>query len=319
MRLKLESADPDIQPGRCNDPKACKLIGYPFGWGSEFELQDDLECNPSNPTLEVRILGRKDHLIVLANGEKVMPQPLERILEEHPLVRRAIAFGDGKVEMGILVEPTEATSATDMELIEALWPSVLEANKSLDGHARLSSKASILIKPKDKSIPISDKGSAKRKEVYAEFDSEIRAVYQQLQSLDSRGLAMPFDDTAPHSGLKDMVQSCLPNYVTSHSWTDDIDIIQLGMDSLQITRLHRILCASLDRAERSKYRSSAIGRDFIYSHPLVSRLALALTSRNAKAIAVQPKDLPVIDLTCRTRVTNTRISASTTVDFCHRI
>lgn len=278
MRLELVFTDPDLGSGKTKHPRPCKLIGYPFAWGAKFELQDELECNPLHPTSEVRILGRMDDLIVLATGEKVMPQLLELALEEHPSVRRAIAFGDGQDELGILVEPDGAASVNEMELIEALWQIILKVNMKLDGHARLSSKASILIKPIGKEIPISDKGSVQRKEVYRRFDSEIKAVYKQLQESFSSGLAMPFDDTAPQKCIRDMIQSCLPDYVSSHSWPDDIDIIQLGMDSLQITRLYRILCASLDHSGRSRYRSSDIGKDFIYLHPSVSQLTSALTS-----------------------------------------
>ncbi|KAI4114794.1 MAG: hypothetical protein LQ345_004491 [Seirophora villosa] len=285
MRLTLEFADPDPHSRVSESPMTCKLIGYPFAWGTDFELQDELECNPKNPTSEVRILGRMDDLIVLATGEKVMPQLLERALEEHPSVRRAIAFGHGRDEIGVLVEPNRVTPVQEIDLVEALWPIVLEVNVMLDGHARLSSKASILIKPTDKEIPISDKGSVQRKEVYDKFDSEIRAVYKRQQKTVSPGLAMPFDDTAPQKSIRDMVQSCLPDYLSSHSWADDLDLIQLGMDSLQITRLFRILCASLDHSDRSKYCSGDIGKDFIYAHPSVSQLALALTSHSPEAEA----------------------------------
>lgn len=143
----------------------CKLTGYSFGWNSEFELQDSLECNPLNPDFEVKILGRKDDLIVLATGEKVMPHFMEQILEQNPLIKRAIVFGSGQFEVGVLIEPLSTLDGEKKEFVDAIWPTVLKADDLVDQHARIVSKSGVLVKPLDKIIPLSDKGSPQRKEV----------------------------------------------------------------------------------------------------------------------------------------------------------
>lgn len=106
--------------------RSCKLIGHPFAWNSKFELQDQLEFNPKNKS-EVRILGQNDDLLVLATGEKVLPHPLEQAMEQHPSIRRAIAFGNGQSELGILIEPISERLDHDT-FIEEVWPNVLAAN-----------------------------------------------------------------------------------------------------------------------------------------------------------------------------------------------
>ena len=57
---------------------------------------------------------------MLATGEKVLPHPLERALEQHPSVRRAIVFGSGQFELGLLVEPIDER-ATVKDLVEEIW------------------------------------------------------------------------------------------------------------------------------------------------------------------------------------------------------
>lgn len=270
MRLKLEF------PSQRENARSCKLTGSPFGWDTDFELQDDLACISLKPASEVKIIGRKDDLIVLATGEKVLPQPLEQALENHPSVRRAVAFGDGQDEIGVLIEPDGVAAQIDGKLIDALWSIVLEAHRSMDGQARVSSRTSIIKKPEGKEIPVSDKGSIQRKEVYPRFDIEIRELYERLRRNNgSTDFAMPLDEAAPAQSLRNIVRHCLAEHVASSGWADDNDIIHLGMDSPQITLMLRIFRTSLDR-------SSDIKKDFIYSHPSVTQLAEALVQASTE-------------------------------------
>lgn len=254
----------------------CKLIGYPFGWNSEFELQDNLECNPLNPESEVKILGRKDDLIVLATGEKLMPYLMEQILEQNPLIRRAIVFGSGQFEVGVLIEPLSTLVDKKEEFVDAIWPTVLKANDLVDQHARIGTKSGVLVKPLDKAIPLSDKGSPQRKEVYVIFGPEIQSVYDKI---DREGLAVPFNPATPEKSLRAMVQMCLPVHNRPGTWGDEDDFIALGMDSLQATRLRRIINQSL--------QNQPIGHiplDFVYSHPNIMKLVQAIQASNNRPL-----------------------------------
>jgi hypothetical protein len=80
-----------------------------------YDLQLDLNpiphCTPSpstslNPTKPklYNILSRTDILLVLSNGEKVNPEFAERLISEHLNVRGVLAFGEGEVGVGVVVE-----------------------------------------------------------------------------------------------------------------------------------------------------------------------------------------------------------------------
>ena len=92
LGLRLEFSDGDLNSGP-SEPRSCKLLGQPFAWDSEFELQDALENIPVRPTSEVRILGRNDDIVVLATGEKVTPNVLEQTVEARPDVKTAVVIG----------------------------------------------------------------------------------------------------------------------------------------------------------------------------------------------------------------------------------
>ncbi|KAL8680152.1 MAG: hypothetical protein Q9186_003619 [Xanthomendoza sp. 1 TL-2023] len=278
LGLRLDYDEGDHIGEQKDGGRRCKLIGYPFGWDAPFELQDSLICNPLKPTNEVKILGRLDDLIVLATGEKIQPFKLEHALEQVPGVKRAVVFGTGREEIGILVEPDLSRLQRKSDLKASLWSQIVEINKSLDGHARVSSEAAIIIKPHDKHFTLTDKGSISRKETAASFESEIDSVYEKLRiGATSNDPKIPFDATNPQLSLRKIVHNCLPSHVQSEQWSNDDDLIHLGLDSLQATRLRRSLSASLQQSHRSIADSLRGSPEFVYSHPSVSKMAVALS------------------------------------------
>ncbi|KAL9583819.1 MAG: hypothetical protein Q9212_002492, partial [Teloschistes hypoglaucus] len=277
LGLELETLEPKS--------RLCKLVGYPFAWNTNFELQDRLERNPLNER-EVKILGRNDDLIVLATGEKVLPHPLEQAIEQHPLVRRAIAFGNGQTELGLLVDPMDEKLSAD-DLVEEIWPSVLAANSLMDHHAWVSARSAILVKPSDKSIPLSDKGSAQRREVYKIFETEIASVYQRLEASQAGEGVAPLDLEQIEGTLRSMAQLCLPLHARLDPSDDDEDFVNLGMDSLKATKFRRLLNASLRKSGHEVYGCQDLPSDFIYAHPSISRLAKALKGPIGGSISAQ--------------------------------
>jgi long-subunit acyl-CoA synthetase (AMP-forming) len=52
-----------------------------------------------------RSVGRLDDLFKLSNGETIVPAPIEGALLAHPLVKGAMVFGRGRMQIGVIVEP----------------------------------------------------------------------------------------------------------------------------------------------------------------------------------------------------------------------
>jgi nucleoside-diphosphate-sugar epimerase len=286
MGLKIVSLDPAVY-----GEGACKIVGHPFGWGSAFELQDRLERNPMQRDSQVRILGRNDDFIVLATGEKVVPHLLEQALQQDPRVRFAVAFGTGQAQIGVLVEP-QSNFASAEAFVEDIWPIIERINPLLDGHAQIPTKSAVLIKPADKVIPLSDKGVPQRKEVYTAFADEIDSVYRALEEGRSDGLASNIDFDRIEDSIRMLVGGCMLSYSTALDFSNDDDFINMGMDSLQATRLRRSLSASLRRQGHILVQGGDLPLDFVYRHASVSRLAKALSDPEAAPEA----HLTMIDL-----------------------
>ncbi len=55
----------------------------------------------------LRVTGRKKNIIVTAGGKNIVPAPIERQLELHPLISSALVIGDGRKFVSALVVPVE--------------------------------------------------------------------------------------------------------------------------------------------------------------------------------------------------------------------
>jgi long-subunit acyl-CoA synthetase (AMP-forming) len=53
----------------------------------------------------VNSIGRIDDVIFLASRQKIVPAPIESIINSSPLVKIAVMFGREQSQAGILIEP----------------------------------------------------------------------------------------------------------------------------------------------------------------------------------------------------------------------
>jgi acyl-coenzyme A synthetase/AMP-(fatty) acid ligase len=96
----------------------------------EYRTKDVFIAHPTKPN-KWTYHGRLDDVIVLSNGEKFNPVTMEKLVEGHPLVSRAIIAGRARFQTALLVEPNwnkwnEEQPAS--ELVEAIWSIVQQAN-----------------------------------------------------------------------------------------------------------------------------------------------------------------------------------------------
>ncbi|KAL4866181.1 hypothetical protein BDV12DRAFT_210641 [Aspergillus spectabilis] len=274
-----------IQAEGSTGQREYKLTMRPFGWDEPFQVQDVLISRSDTYKYDVRAAGRTDDLIVLGNGEKVLPRVLEALLCEHDRVKAAVAFGEGQFQIGVLVEPVQAVDNID-EFKSILWPVITEAGKQMDSHARISSMSSIMITTPEKPLPRSDKGSVLRKEVYRIYASEIQRAYQDLESTSQGSGALNLEDL--EDSLKDLILRELSWEIPDTEWDCDSDLFELGMNSLQATQLHRLLVSSLHE------HKSSIPVNFIHLNPTIAKLTQGL--RSIVGISSTTRENPALEI-----------------------
>ena len=80
-------------------------------------------------------VGRLDDVLIMANGEKAVPGPMEDVMGASPFVTGAVMFGRERNQVGVLIEPNHdyQLDPTDEEQLvkyrNLIWPVVVEANE----------------------------------------------------------------------------------------------------------------------------------------------------------------------------------------------
>jgi long-subunit acyl-CoA synthetase (AMP-forming) len=143
----------------------------------------------------------------MANGEKTVPGVIEGAICAHPLVQGAVAFGRGREQIGVLVEPNMAAlqCMTLDQIKDEIWcvrlshsnfhtltpmirPSVEGGNAQMPAFSRVF-KEMILMTSYDKPLPRADKVTVNRKGALMKYADEINA----LCVISFRNLVMNLD------------------------------------------------------------------------------------------------------------------------------
>ncbi len=122
---ELHVRGPQVFAGYWNNPAATDACLDGDGWFATGDLGDIDDDG------FVRILGRRNEILVTAGGKTVAPAVLEDRIRAHPYVSQCLVVGDGKPFVAALVtiDPSAWTGKlTDPELLEAVQSAVDSAN-----------------------------------------------------------------------------------------------------------------------------------------------------------------------------------------------
>lgn len=226
--------------------------------------------------------ARADDIIVFLNGEKTNPVPMEQYVVAHnPEISGVLVVGTQRLQAALLVElaASEANkslnTAQQVELIERIWPSVEEANRSAPAHARIE-KALILILPANLPLIRAGKGTVQRPASIAQYAAAIDELYKNADVIDGyqdnslNATVQPVDLADAQSidcFVRDSVDS-LRDLVDSEK--ESATFFERGMDSLMALQLLRMLRRGLHRPD--------LALSTIYSNPTVLQLQEAIKS-----------------------------------------
>lgn len=257
----------------------CQLVGHPFGWDEKFVVQDILERRPASQHIEVKILGRRDDMIVLSTGEKVIPQGLEETLTATGCVKTAIVFGQHRPEVGVIIEPVNTLSSEEKQpFIDFVWQVIQQENNHLDRHARVASRYMVILKPPHKTVPRSDKGSVMRKDAYEVFQEEIDTAYSCDSDFSGKGFFLSPEPDQLEQDVRVLIQACVQDRGSDvDTWRDGDDFFAKGMDSLEAVRVARALSTVQNKTSFPLLRGSIKAR-VIYQNSSINALSKALRS-----------------------------------------
>lgn len=232
-----------------------------------YDTKDLFRPHPTDPK-KWKYVSRKDDTIVLVNGEKANPVPLEEAVKQHPDVQMAVGFGTQRDFLGMMVIPElHAASVPKQEMVERIWPRLEGANKIVPAYARIS-KDAVIVKDAGTPFPLTEKTTLKRAAFIQQFAGDIDAFYARMARGGVEQHQQPRDRS--EAGMRDLVRRTVRETLQlqdASELTDDADFFLLGMDSLQATQVRNVLAKELGVG------ADELPQNVAFDNPSVTRMA----------------------------------------------
>ncbi|KAI1812317.1 hypothetical protein GGS20DRAFT_27949 [Poronia punctata] len=224
-----------------------------------YATNDLFERHPTDPG-KWKFAGRADDVIVLVNGEKADPTPLEDALSLNVNVRVAVVFGAGRDSLGVLIIPSQRASAlSQVELLESIMPDLDVGNGRVPAYARVSSD-SVIFKDVDFEVPTTAKSTIIRPRLLELCSADIDGLYGNRELQDEVQVHVADDEVV------DVVRETV-ELVLSTTLANESDFFQVGMDSLQASHVRSRILRRIDLGGR------LLAGNVVFEYPTVESLA----------------------------------------------
>lgn len=242
-----------------------------------FYTKDLFTQHPTKPNL-YKYYGRKDDILVLANGEKVNPIPLEQFVQADASLKGVLLTGNGRTQPVLIVEPKDALDEPGRtQLLEKLWPRIEQANSHVAGPGRVSRGMVICATP-EKPFARTGKGTVVRKLTQDDYQEDIDRLYTQSvreQRLVTVGLKAKqktvYEDPDVIAFLRQVLAVSFPPASTI---AEDEDFFAHGLDSIQTLEITATLKHNLQNLTSSSV--AWIIPRIIYQNSTLARLSKVL-------------------------------------------
>lgn len=245
-----------------------------------YGTKDLFQRHPTRPNLW-KFAARKDDIIVMLNGEKADPIPLEEAVTANPHVRVAVAFGAGRDALGLLaIRSSGAASLSCEEFLESVMPDLELGNSRVPAYARVS-REMVVVKNADTPFPATDKSTVIRPAFLKAFECDIEQAYNSMQKLKT-GAAN--GETMSYAQILDLVSRAVEDELkakTGGSLEDNVhngqelmnplrsnaDFFDIGLDSLQASNIRSRLLREVNLHGR------ALATNVVFDYPSVELLS----------------------------------------------
>lgn len=251
--------------------------GFPLAaelWPSEdspnpYRTNDMFVKDPPESGLFV-LQGRKDDLLVHSNGEKTNALPLQMALDGCASIQKAAIFGNGRPCTAAIIESASSASG-NAESKEAILSAIEHCSRTFPTHSHIDRQMVHILGP-GQILPVTPKGSVRRKEAERLYGAELDALYSELEEGTTAEPAV--SDAALISDKAYVLQS-VQMALRVENIGPSVSFYDLGLDSQKAVKLRAALIK----------RFSKFPLMFIFEYSSVLALIRKLSSPNAGEIA----------------------------------
>ncbi|KZT61212.1 acetyl-CoA synthetase-like protein [Calocera cornea HHB12733] len=252
--------------------------------GMSFDTNDLLEPHPTKPGYW-KVIGRADDQIMMSNGEKTNPGPMENIINGNIYIRAAVMFGRARTQVGIIIEPVETVQINSDEDLanfrNLIWPDIEKANAFAPQHSRIFKEFILVSDPRKKPLIKTAKGTVSRNAIFQQYAEEIDAIYTAAEHPIKAEWAQPpqmWDEKALHEFVVRIVAGVMRSENSSLPPVDENrDLFEQGCDSLQATYIRAAITNALREAPKPEGKSDiaavSVPQNLVFAFPTIRRLA----------------------------------------------
>jgi thioester reductase-like protein len=243
-----------------------------------FATADLFERHPNIPHAW-RYHSRADAQIILVNGKKFDPSPIEGELlasaAGQRFIKDVMIFGSGRDVPGLLIFARDDISEADeKQLIGEVWPTLEGMNKHTQNHARISRPNIVVVKrgsSEAANLPKSSKGTILRKQAESLFHDEIERAYGDADNGNASSERKTSD--VPDDQVSSMLGKLFDDVLGRHIDPSE-DLFTQGVDSIACLQLKkRISKVLLDPS------NPTLPLNVIYDQGSIERLSEYLLQR----------------------------------------
>ncbi|KAL4800793.1 hypothetical protein BDV19DRAFT_375466 [Aspergillus venezuelensis] len=248
-----------------------------------------------------KYITRLDDRIMLVNGEKVLPLPIEGTIKQSAFIDDAVVVGVGKEVPGLLLFRSDAAQKlSETEFVEAIWPNVQDANARAEQFSQIT-RSMICVLPFGSVRPQTDKGSTIRAKVYSQYANEIERLYSGVDDGTAttngngtgNGIVVP-----PQSDVgetESMLMKLCRDELGVHLPSQESEFFTAGLDSLKANHLRRLILKTFRIADHN-----ALPQNVAFEAGNVTRLAARVDdAQGGRPSQVEKPEATMHDLVAR--------------------
>jgi thioester reductase-like protein len=218
--------------------------------------------------------GRADDIIVFSTGEKINPLEMESVIDANPVVNVALVTGLGRFQSSLLIEAVKPPNneAEKEDLLEAIWPSIVAANKLSPSHGRIL-RNMILFTSAEKALPRAGKDTVQRRPAVELYSTELDSLYKENEApLKNPSNGISSSNINAEEIVKRVIASCTDIEVAELDSTTDL--FGLGLDSLQVT----LVAKKINEYLSEHGMPPLLETRMVYSNPSIAALTAVVSA-----------------------------------------
>ncbi|CAO3627535.1 unnamed protein product [Mucor hiemalis] len=212
-------------------------------------------------------VGRADDTLVMVNGEKTDPLPMEDVIKSDPLVSHCTVIGEALPCTAALIEldfETVKSHCLDV-VLERVHQTVTKANKNAPSYSTILPQM-VKIIPFDKHLPTTDKGTVSRKRAIQQFQVEVDDMYKKFLSGNkkrktSNDTLLKTNNCEIYAAVMKAIQHVLGEKANIQ---EEESLFRQGLNSIRSIQLTNHLSESF----------SDVPQDFLYDYSSVKEIVL---------------------------------------------